>query len=101
MSRSVPSPAPNLIHAAQWVALLMGLACLGTGMWHIFQIFSNLDLHFANHLNRVIHEHIAIRLGFALMLVTFGAYGAWLGRRSISRDLNAIRRPARKATRVG
>ena len=80
--------------------MFMGLACLGTGMWLIFQIFSKLDLHFANHLNQWIPRHIAIRLGFALLLVTFGAYGAWLGRRWTLRDRNAVRRPDRKATRV-
>jgi hypothetical protein len=52
MTRSVPTPVAHPGHAANWWLILLGIICLGLGLWIATGAVVDIDFMNDNHLRR-------------------------------------------------
>jgi hypothetical protein len=81
MSKTVLTAADNPLRIANWSLMLLGIVCLGIGLWSATGAVVDLDFLNANHLNgwplQVITE-----MCIAIVLMGFGPWCLLRGRRN-------------------
>ena len=81
MSKPILTPKANPIRVANWGPMLLGIACLGIGLWFAIAAFVDLDFIHVNHLNTW-PTPVIIEIGIAMLLMGFGPWCLLQGVRS-------------------
>jgi hypothetical protein len=81
MSKSVVAPATNPIRVAHWGPILLGILCLGIGLWFAIGVLINLDFIFLNHLTGW-PTQVIVEICIAMMLMCLGPWCLLQGIRS-------------------
>src|SRR5262249_33791812 len=92
MARPVPAAVAHPIHAANWGLILLGIICLGLGLWFATGTVVEIDFMNDNHLRRwppqVMTEIVVtmILMGFGPWCLLQGIRKSLTGRYKSSRD---------------
>jgi len=84
LSKPVLAPAANPIRVANWGPMLLGVVCLGIGLWFAVGAFVDLDYMDVNHLDGW-PPSVIIEIGVAMTLMCIGPWCLLHGIRSPSR----------------
>jgi hypothetical protein len=84
MSKPVLAPTASPSRVASRGPMLLGIGCLGIGLWFATGAFVDLDFIHVNHLNNW-PTQVIIELGIAMMLMSFGPWCLLQSVRSIAR----------------
>jgi hypothetical protein len=81
MSNPVLAPSTNPIRVAHWGLILLGLACLGMGLFYASAASVDFDFIDRNHL-KTWPPQVIIEVSVAVMLMGFGPWCLLRGIRS-------------------
>jgi hypothetical protein len=81
MSKPIVAPATNCSRVGHWGSVLLGIACLGSGLWFAIGVSVNLDFIHVNHMKSWPLQ-VIIEIGIAMMLMCLGPWCLLQGIRS-------------------
>ena len=84
MSTPVTARAAYPTRVTKWGLMLLGIVCLGIGLWFATGAFVDLDFMNVNHINGW-PPSVIVEISFAVMLMAFGPWYTLQGIRSTVR----------------
>ena len=84
MSKPVLAPAAKSIRVTNWGLMLLGIVCLGIGLWFATGAVVDLDFMKFNHLNSW-PSQVIIEISIAITMIGFGPWCLLYGFRATVR----------------